>query len=351
MKINPEQLILARHVRQLSQKEVAEKTNISQGKLSKAEQGIQELSSEMIDRLATFYDFPLSFFCLEKDESPVAHQYFRRKLTIPAKTLDHFIAQTQIYKMCIDVLLQDIELPEMRLPFYQVTERLTPTDIAQKVRYNLGVFRGPVPNLTTLLENNGIIIIKFDFGTDKLDGLTSKTNNNHLVIFLNSQMPNDRTRFSLAHELGHLIMHLNTSPDIDEVENEANEFASEFLLPQDEIQASLHNLKLPTLMALKKRWNVSMRAIIRRARDLGTISDYEYRQLQILFSKKHYNKQEPCPLLFEEPNILKYTLKLHKDDLNYTDAELAKVMHLNEHDYFRFMSSQQRPIYINWRKK
>ena len=350
MKINQEQLLLARKLRQLSQKEVAESTGISQGKLSKAEQGLQDLPNDMLDKLAIFYDFPKSFFYLQRDESPIAHQYFRRKLTIPAKTLDFVIAQTQLYKLCVDILLKDIELPEMKLPFYEVTDRLTPSDIAQKIRFLLGVYRAPIPNLTTLLENNGIIVIKFNFGTDKLDGLTTKTNDNHIVIFLNSQMPNDRTRFSLAHELGHLIMHLNTSPNQDCVEDEANEFASEFLMPEQEIYPFLFNLNLATLLELKKKWHVSMRALIRRAKTLETISDDAYRNLQMLFSKKHYTKQEPLMLPYEEPNILRYTIKLHKDDLNYSDSELAHILHLGKSTYFQFFISQQRPTFLMWKR-
>lgn len=350
MRINCEQLILARQLRQLTQKEVAEQTGISQGKLSKAEHGIQDLSNDAINSLANFYDFPISFFVVEKDNSPISHQYFRRRLTLPVKVLEAFIAKTQIYKMCIDTLLQDVDLPEMQLPYIQTSETLTPSEIAKKIRYVLRVYRGPVPNLTTLLENNGIVIIKFDFGTDKLDGLTSFTNNEHIVIFLNSAMPNDRTRFSLAHELGHLIMHMKCSPNEDVVEDEADEFASEFLMPKDEIEPYLYNIDINTLIQLKRKWQVSMRALIRRAKDLETISHDQYRNLQILFSKRHYNKREPMPLHYEPTNTYKYTIQLHKDDLGYSDKELASIMHLNPRDYLEFINRQLMPSFILCRK-
>ena len=90
MKINCEQLILARQLRQLTQKEVAEQTGISQGKLSKAEHGIQDLSNDAINSLANFYDFPISFFVVEKDNSPISqiHRPFIFSIaSLPLKVL------------------------------------------------------------------------------------------------------------------------------------------------------------------------------------------------------------------------------------------------------------------------
>ena len=96
--------------------------------------------------------------------------------------------------------------------------------------------------MVTLLENNGIIVISMVFGTDKMDGLSSITNKGRRVVFLNSRMPSDRIRFSLAHELGHIIMHLDDIiPDNRDEEDEANTFASEFLMPSNDIKPLLYN--------------------------------------------------------------------------------------------------------------
>lgn len=342
--INNELLELARQLRQRTQKEVAVHIGVSQGKLSKAEQGLQDLPDDAIQKLADFYKLPITFFQREKDASPVAHLYFRRKITVSTKILDAFIAKVKIVKMIIDDIMSSVELPDYSIGSYTPDDCTTIQDIADKIRYKLGIYRGPVPNLTTLLENNGVIIVKFNFGTEKLDGLSTVTNKGYKIIFLNSCMSNDRLRYSLAHELGHLVMHIDTPPKcIEATEDEANAFASQFLMPEQEIKPMLYNLKLQELAELKRHWRVSMRALIRRAYDLGTLNQQAYRNFQIFFSKKGYNKQEPVCLPIEMPTILANTLKLYKEELDYSDADLMNVMTLKNEDY-RELFCPQTPI-------
>lgn len=267
--LNPQFLELARHLRQFTQKEAAELLGVSQGKLSKAEKGLQPLPSEIILRLPDVYNLPLSFFHQQTDKSQIGHLYYRKQVSVPAKLQDALDAQIRVQKMAIDQMFEAIELPDFDWPRIQPTETNSPADIARQIKYVLGIHRGAIPNLTVLLEDHGIIVQKMDFGTEKMDGLTSVTDNGRKVIFLNTRMPNDRMRFSLAHELGHLIMHYYFIPsEAADVEDEANEFASEFLMPEKEIKPLLKRLTLPILGTLKQQWGVSMRALIRRARDL-----------------------------------------------------------------------------------
>ena len=153
-------------------------------------------------------------------------------------------------------------------------------------------------------------------------------------MFINNQMPNDRIRFSIAHELGHLVMHLGNVPQsADVAEQQADEFASEFLMPESEIYAMLQGLDIQTLSILKRRWRVSMHALVRRAKDLGAISQQQYRNLQIYFSKKGYIKREPVQLPIENPFMWEEILKLYKTELKYSDDDLMSVMRINKSDY------------------
>lgn len=221
-----------------------------------------------------------------------------------------------------------------------------PANKAFNIRYSLGLHRGAIGNLTVLLEDHGVIIQKMDFGTEKMDGLTSITDRGRRVIFLNTRMPNDRMRFSLAHELGHLIMHLSFVPKYPErVEDEANEFASEFLMPEAEIKSSLKRITLPMLGNLKQQWGVSMRALIRRARDLQMIDDKIYRNYQIIFSKKGYNKREPINLPYERSNMVHDVVELYKTELGYSDEDLSSISHLLPNDFKRWFILNNSPIF------
>lgn len=343
-----EKLELVRLLRQKTQKEVAQAVGITQSSLSKAEHGLYVMPAEELDKLCHYYDVPLDFLTSSDVIFPTGHFYYRRRLTIPNKTIDSFIAKVQIFKAIIDNLMKAVDLPDYTFESYKPDiENLSPKEIAQKIRYSLGVLHGPVPNLSTLLENNGIIIIGFDFGTDKIDGVTAITNENRKLMFINNRMPNDRIRFSVAHELGHLVMHVPYPPiDIEIAEQQADEFASEFLMPENEIRPMLSGLSLQTLSILKKRWRVSMHALVRRAKDLGVISYQQYRSIQVYFSKKGFTKSEPFPLPVEKPTMLEEVLKLYSDVLGYSDKDLMNIMHINQNDYVRWFNKRPKIIPI-----
>lgn len=330
---NSEMLILARQLRKMTQEEVCKKTQISQGLLSKAENGLKSLPYECLAKLSKLYDFPIDFFYREGDLSPVSHLYFRRRLTLSAKTIDSFVAKSRIIKLALDDLFDAVELPEYDLGSYNPSET-SPQDIADIVRYKMKIYRGPVPNLISILENHGIIIFKMDFGTDKIDGLSTLTNKGYKVIFLNSTMPNDRIRFSLAHELGHMVMHLDNIPSsVEEAEKQANIFASQFLMPELEIKHMLYGLNVALLGELKRMWKVSMQSIIRRALDLGVITEQTRRNFQIRFSQEKWNKNEPIPLPLENPSLIRSTISLYKNELNYSNEDLQKIMKINHSDF------------------
>lgn len=347
-KYNYELLELAREARKLTQKEVALRISFSQSRLSKAEVGKQTLTEENLIELSKVYDYPLSFFYTNTDSAPAGHLYFRRRVTTSAKIINSIVANTRIYKMALDELMSAIEMPDYDLSSYS-TDIYTPEEIAQRVRLTLRITKGPVYDLTALLENHGIIVAKIDFGIDmeKFDGLSSVTDSGHKIIFLNSRMPNDRLRFSLAHELGHIVMHLDNLPTHSEtIEEEADRFASEFLMPEKEIFSSLNNLNFSKLGDLKRYWLVSMRAIVRRAKTLGTITDQQYRNLQIDFSRKGYAKKEPINLPFENSSVIPDIIDLHKSELGYSDADIMDMVCLNENDYGRWFG-KPRIISLN----
>lgn len=350
-KINNETLELARQLRQLTQKEVAEAIGISQGQLSKAEHGIQELDKPTLESLAAYYEVPFQFFYKELDPTPVSCYYYRKRVTTN-KVLDSFTALVQIFKIFLEDFLSPVELPEFDIPTCTPDNDVTPTEIANRTRFALGIYKGPVPNLTTLLENHGILIVKFDFGTNKLDGLSTYTSKGRKIIFLNSQMPNDRMRFSLAHELGHTIMHGGQVPSPErDIEAEANEFANQFLMPCEEIEPMLIGVNMYDLVALKKKWKVSMKALLYRAKSLMTITEKNYRNLQIFYSKKGFNHGEPFPLAYEAPTLLTETINLYKSELGYSENELMELMCISRGEYNRFFQPKFpfkfNPIFVN----
>lgn len=338
-------LELARHLRGITQKDAAEAIGISQGQLSKAEGMLRSLPDSCMNKVSEVYGMPLSFFMRNVSENDLGVFSFRRRATVPDKKADQIIAEATILRIILDEFLEPIELPDYSLDSYD-TDELTPAEIARDVRKKLGILRGPIPDLITLLERNGIIIFKYQLDSSKVDALSGTTLKGRPIILLNSSWPNDRIRFSLAHELGHIVMHsdMRVVTESSTMETQADEFASEFLLPSYEIKPFLYNLNLVTLYELKRRWKVSMRAIIRKSKDLGCIDNNKYRNWQISFSKKGYNVHEPFPLPLESPTAIRKIVDLYKNELGYSDTEIMNLLTLNKEEYYRWFSSSDKLI-------
>jgi Zn-dependent peptidase ImmA (M78 family) len=326
--INPRMLILARESRGLSQSELSKRLKISQGKLSKAEKGEQSINDITLTSLALELNYPEQFFFQSTPSAPVSHYYYRKRVTISKKIMAKMESSIKIFRNNIDSLMDSVELPDFKIPTFDPSEDL-PEEIARKARYILKIPDGPITNLTNVLERNGLLIVKTDLFNEKTDGLSTISDKGAHIIYLNERMPNDRQRYSLAHELGHMIMHFDIPSDSENVEQEADRFASEFLMPEKEIKNSLRNLNFNKLGDLKRYWKVSMRSLVRRAKDLGLLEPQEYRNFQINFSRQGMSKSEPIPLPEEKPYLLNQIIKLHLTELDYSEEELARIVNLD----------------------
>ena len=170
---------------------------------------------------------------------------------------------------------------------------------------------------------------------EKFDGLTMFTMNQAPVIWINRNIPNDRKRFSLAHELGHLVMHLrsdNLEKSEEQKELEANEFAGEFLMPKSQCKVDLFKLKYKDLGMKKYYWKVSKAAIIYRAKELKCISEETARYLYVTLGRYGERKNESVQVPIDEPQIVKKMYSLHVSELKYSVEEMMDITGLMTDD-------------------
>lgn len=135
------------------------------------------------------------------------------------------------------------------------------------------------------------LLIGEDFGTSRVDGL-SQWVGDHPVILFHDAAPVDRVRFTLAHELGHLVLHADAL-STDDVEAQANAFAGELLLPAEVIRPALRNLKIGRLLDLKREYGVSMQAIVERAYHLDLLSPAQRTSMYKMLSARGWRTGEP----------------------------------------------------------
>ncbi|MDR3580094.1 MAG: ImmA/IrrE family metallo-endopeptidase [Oryzomonas sp.] len=337
-KINPKMITLARESRGLTQGELAKRIGevqnrtVTQGTVSKIEQGLIGVSEDFLDGVVKVTKYRESFFYQTDEVYSAGMSQHRKRVSLPAKALCKIDAITNIYRLHIKSFLKSVEGIEIKVPYYDIDEHYDPCKIARMVRQAWLLPRGPVDNLTRYLEKSGIIVVHCDFDTNMIDGVTINVNDRTPpIIFVNKNIPGDRLRFTLCHELGHIVMHKYPSEDM---EKEADMFASELLMPEADIKPSLAYLSLHKLSSLKLYWKVAMSALIYRAAKLGQITERQTKYLYMQLSKAGYRTREPAELDIpkETPMLLKRLINIHMEDLSYTVKDLATIVHYVDED-------------------
>lgn len=330
MKVNPKQLVFAREYRGYSQTELAEKIKgLSQSNLSKHEKGIDILSDEILLKIIECLNFPVDFFT-KRISNFAENTNYRKRTTIGKSERVKIDNTCRLIGYVIDQMADELVYPDFTLPMVDIEEGYTPSYIAQYTRKLLGI-DGAVKDINKLLEKNGIIIVEFDFSSSLFDGVSFISDGGYPVIIINKTCSNDRKRFSIGHELGHIIMHsaiTNMYPSHRDKEQEANIFASEFLMPEAEIKSSLRNLKMSDLSELKRYWLTSMASIVKRAKDLGCISKERNIYLNIELSRSGYKKKEPINVYLDSPTIFTSAYRMYKNELGYSKNDIAKAFSL-----------------------
>ena len=149
------------------------------------------------------------------------------------------------------------------------------------------------------------------------------------LFYVNGSASGDRMRTTLAHELGHTVMHFNRDFDYRLAEDQAQRFAAAFLLPATELRRDFGvKLDLPKLMALKRKWRVSMQALAYRAHQLGCIDQTRFKSIFQQFSRNGWRKTEPIEVPRESPRGFKRLLRAHVE-AGCPPDELARLLLLS----------------------
>lgn len=327
-KLNFRQFTFAREYRGLTQTELAKRVKgLSQSNLSKFEQGLETLSEEVLGRIKETLDFPDGFF-YENILNKIENAHYRKKAGLTKGERNKIEYSNKIIGYIIDKMGESVEYPEYHFTNFDLEDGYTPESIALFTRKQLRLNDKPFENIVKELELRGIIVYEID-AVEGFDGVSFITDNSLRVIVINKNYSNDRKRRTLAHELGHIIMHLDyLVPDIRDKENEADRFASELLMPKEYIEGALRYLTFKKLGELKQYWLTSMFSIAVRAKELKCISAEQYKNICIQFSRKGYRKAEPINVYIDTPSIFNEAYRLHKEALHYSDQDLSKAFSL-----------------------
>lgn len=324
-KFNPAQLKTARLARGFTMTELAKLSSLSRESISKYELGATTPRGDSILKLAHALNFPVNYFGKSNQTIHMGTVFFRSQAASTNKYREMQKARLTFTAQSLAYISTYINLPELNIPIpldMKITD-ITPEIIkheASKVRelWNLG--NGPIRNLTNIMETNGIIIAETTMQNDKLDAVSTWAGNRPIIALTDNDESTMRRRFNLAHELGHVLLHagvenifdLNNKIYKNILEKQANEFASNLLLPEESFTDYLVSTSMPFFRKAKLFWNVSIGALIYRAHSLNLLSENQFTYLERQISWNHWRKQEPDDnrLPQEHPQIFQKALQM-----------------------------------------
>src|ERR1043166_6460144 len=249
-------------------------------------------SDDNINALATVLDFPRAFFFGPDIDEPInSLTSFRSQKAMSAASRDAALAAGAIGFRILDWVGEKFELPEPRLPDLQL---FSPEAASQALRQDWSLGEAPISNMIQLLESKGVRVFSLAENTKTVNAYSLRRSDGTPCVFLNTFKSAECSRFDAAHELAHLVLHQDGSVTGRAAEDQAQAFASAFLIAKRDVMSVLPRCEcLQQLLIAKKRWRVSAMALAYRIHKLGIISDWNYRDLCVEMSKRGYHKSEP----------------------------------------------------------
>ncbi len=282
----------------LSQRDLAEKVDVSAQAVSKYERGMDTPSSPVLIRLAKALGVRVEYL-LRPINITLSQPQYRRRAALSKKNENEIQARVQDWLeryLGIETILasqSEFKMPEIKRHAKNL-EDVEQVAVGLRKSWNLGI--DPIDGLAEILEENGIKVGILP-AADSFDALTLYANETTPVIAVKEGLPGDRQRFNLAHELGHIILDLPQSWDVKQVENAAFRFAGAFLAPASSARLELgerrQRLDMYELHLLKHKYGMSMQAWIYRAKDLKILSDAAAASMYRQFRSNGWYREEP----------------------------------------------------------
>lgn len=329
-------LRLARQLRGFPQNEAAECLRVPNAELSRVENLLKEPREQLLAAAAEIYSVPVEFFG-QTDAiygAPVSvHPMWRKKASVSATELHRIVAELNVRVMHLRKLLEATDIdPVRKLPTFDSDEYGNDAEkIAGLVRRFWQLPDGPIHDVTALVEEAGILVAHSDLGGSSVSGVRFSVPGMPHVVVLNRSQPADRLRFTLCHELGHIVMHGFPTPNM---EDEADTFASCFLMPSEDIKAYFagRRVDLRLLASLKPEWKVSMASLVFAAKRVGALNATQAQYIWKQFAIHKIKLREPPELDFapEQPRTVSDLVSLHIDDMGYSLADLSKMLVMSE---------------------
>jgi Zn-dependent peptidase ImmA (M78 family)/transcriptional regulator with XRE-family HTH domain len=304
----------------MSATSLADLLGVSPATISSYEHGRQKPPVEVVEKLASILNVSAHLFSLEPPKVQNERIFFRSMSSATKVARNRAKRRYEWLQEIAQYLSEFFDFPKLDIPdcnlpidFCKIDSLLI-EEAAAATRKYWGLPAGPAPNLVRLAESKGIVVSRGKLDAEGLDAFSQWSTSGLPFVFLGSDKASAvRSRFDIAHEIGHLILHrhvvesaLSSTKDYKIIEMQANRFASAFLLPAKDFATDLYAPTLDAFRLLKPRWKVSIGAMIKRSGDLSLVDEDQSRRLWINMNRRGWRTEEPMDDTIEpeSPSLL-----------------------------------------------
>ena len=300
----------------LTQTQLAEACDVKQPDISALESGLSAPQPLIVDRLVAATGFSSEWFAAEPlEEFSEGTIRYRKKSKATKKDDRRAVRRLEVAFELVAELSDGLRTPSVSLPHPGLLQDVNDLEgVAIQTRSALDLpEHGPIRHVIRAVERAGAVVVGLpvDFGTSGRaqhhHGVSawSDVESSRPVIGFSAHDPGDRQRHTIAHEIGHLVLHRGLPEHDRDYEVEASRFAGAFLMPRDDaIEAFLSGVTLKQLAQLKASWGISIASLILRARQVGMIDEKRQESLFKQLSGRGWRTSEPVRVHREEPALL-----------------------------------------------
>lgn len=329
-------LVSARKMAGMSLQDLSDKMKnvVTKQSLNKYEQGKMKPDSEVSILLSNVLDVPVDYFYsspgIEVKLDNISYRKFISKISKNEQiAIEEKAKETFERYLELEEVLNFDEKIEYFI-YEKVIQNADDAEVAAKElrkKWKLGY--DPIPDVVEMLEDKGYKVIEID-APNGFDGMKADINGKKVIVLRKNQSSNEdvvRKRFTALHELAHHSLKFSNNLSEKEEENLCHAFASAVLYPEDMARKEMHKNRFRfyqnELVFIKERWGISFSAVFNRAKQLGIINAYVYKQFNIGYRERKFHLNEPGRFLSREKPVrferLIY-LGLSKEAISVNDA-------------------------------
>jgi len=344
----PARLIEARKAARITQTELSERVGVTRQAVSAYERGEKVPEAETFASICHQLDQPPGFFTSEEPPTfgDYSVRFFRKFGPETLRRNEACGVYTRWFSQVAKYVDAYVNYPQIDVPSVAAEDpggRYSAEEIeraAEECRRQWGLGLGPISNVIALVESKGIAVSRYEIEGEKIDAFSFWNGDRPFIFCASDPNSGTRARFDVAHELGHLILHrwieeseLEDPKTLKLIEREADRFAGAFLLPRKAFPNEVYSARLDAFVDLKRRWKVSIQAMVYRCSDLGVIDEHQFTNLYKQISYRKWRTREPLDdpnqIPLEQPRLLRRALEMVVEGGRRHPDEIAAELPLN----------------------